>query len=312
MTTELTHSYPPGEDTRQVLQELAENLQLPKEEADRLYHNYLQKLQADVEVQLQKAEAAAASARQAAAATEQVAQEQKKQTEQQQQLEQYQEIFRQAIQNNLYPLAFDQGRLEQIRQLWQLSPDQVSQIEEEVRTELYGGIQSASGIDYTRLRQLLWSQAWLEADKETENVILKAFSQDMQPIDRDAILPIPCVDLLTIDQLWSRYSSDQFGFRTQYQVFLDVERRPQDFQRLLAWRGNSPLSLQGERKAYKSFTFDLSAPPGHLPSWRWCCTHLEGGYDVSDAVIEAFFLHLERCLPVMPNSPAPWESPSET
>jgi len=311
LTIELSHTYPPTEDTHQVLQELAENLRLPKAEADRIYQAYLQKIQAEVAAQRQKDEAAAAAAKQQAEASAQVEQAQLHQVETQQQVEQYRELFRQAVQNHLYPLAFDQGRLEQSRQVWQISQDTASQIEAEVRDELYGSVTSAAGLDYTRLRQLLWSQDWLEADRETEQVILKAVSQDMQPIDRDALMRLPCVDLLTIDQLWSRHSHNKFGFRAQYQVFQEADRRPQDFQRTLAWRDH-PISLKGELKPYKALTFALSASTGHLPTWRWCCPSLEGGYDISDALVEAFFLHLAKCLSVdsTPAPAIPWETPS--
>jgi hypothetical protein len=313
MTIELAHDYPPSDETRDVLFELAENLRLPKSEADRLYQHYLQKIQAEVEAKRQQEQAEAEAARQKSAARDHLEQEQQSQLEQQQHRDQYREMFRRAIQQQLYPLAFDQGRLEQTRQIWHISPDQARQIEAEVRSELYGSIQSAAGVDYTRLRQLLWSQSWREADEETENVILKTLSQDMEPIDRDGVMRLPCLDLLTIDQLWSRHSGGRFGFQAQYQVFEDAERRPQDFQRLLEWRRDS-FNLGGDLKPYKSLSFDRTAPKGHLPSWRWCCASLEGGYNVSDAIIEGFFLHLAKCLSmnIEPSSTFAWEAPNET
>ncbi len=305
MTVEMTHQFPPDQDTKDVLYELAEHLRLPRPEADSLIQNYLQKIQAEAEAKRLKEEAEAS--RKQAAEQEQYESEKRTQGHHQDQIKQYQELFRQAIQHNLHPLAFDQGRLEQIRQLWQLPKDTVSQIEEEVRSELYGSIQSTSGIHYGRLRQLLWSQSWQEADRETENVILKALSDDMEPLDRDAVMQLNCADLFTIDQLWSRYSNGKFGFQAQYQIFQAAERRPIDFQRLVEWRHNF-FNPQGELKPYKSLTFHPNAPKGHLPSWRWCCTSLEGGYDVSDAIIEGFFLHLEKCLSgnINTSPPVPW------
>ena len=312
MTVELTHQYPPNQETQQVLYELAEHLRLPKQEADSLYQDYLREIQANVEAKRQQEEAEAKAARKQAAEQDQREREQLAKDEHQHQAEQYRDLFRQAIQHNLYPLAFDQGRLEQTRRLWQISADTASQIEEEVRSELYGSIQSASSINYTRLRQLLWSRAWREADRETENVLLKALSEDMEPLDRDAVMRLPCVDLFTIDQLWSRYSNGKFGFQAQYQIFQDAERRPIDFERLLEWR-NNPFNPQGDLKPYKFLNFHLDAPKGHLPTWRWCCSSLEGGYDVSESIVEAFFLHLEKCLSgnISASSTVSWETPNE-
>jgi hypothetical protein len=314
LAIELAHDYPPSQETQQVLYEFAENLRLPQLEADRLYHQYLQKIQIDVEAQRQKQQAEAEAAQQKAAESQQQERNQQAQAEQEQRVDQYRDMFRSAIKNSFYPLAFDQGRLEQTRQIWGISDDVVRQIEEEIRSELFGSIQSSVDQDYSRLRQLLWSQSWQAADLETESVILKAFSKDMEPLDRDAAMRLPCLDLLTLDQLWSRYSNGKFGFQAQYQIFQqDADRRPQDFQQMIAWR-NGSLNFQGELKPYKSLTFNLSAPGGHLPSWRWCCSSLEGGYDVSDSIIEGFFLHLEKCLSgnVALSPSSPWEGSSDT
>ncbi|NJL49050.1 MAG: hypothetical protein HC929_18295 [Leptolyngbyaceae cyanobacterium SM2_5_2] len=193
--------------------------------------------------------------------------------------------------------------------MWKIAPNEAQQIEEAVRSELYGSIRSALGINYSRLRQLLWSQLWQEADQETENVILKALRQNLEPVDREALLQLPCVDLLTIDELWSRYSSGRFGFKAQQQVYQQVDRQPADFLRTLDWRGPR-ISLTGGIKPYKNLQFSASAPPGHLPTWRWCCPSLDSGYDVSDSIVEGLFRHLEsaslwghhRCRPPLP----PW------
>ena len=155
----------------------------------------------------------------------------------------YSEMLRQAILSRFYPTELDQGRLEQARYLWKISGDIAIQIEESVRSELYGAIPSAMGADYSRLRYLLWSQLWQEADQETENVLLKALHpKTLEPLDRDTILQLPCVDLMTIDHLWSRYSNGRFGFKAQQQIYLQVERRPADFLPALGWRG-AALSL---------------------------------------------------------------------
>ncbi|NJL45307.1 MAG: GUN4 domain-containing protein [Leptolyngbyaceae cyanobacterium SM2_3_12] len=303
---ELGRQFPLSEDTWEVLKELAENLSLPLDQATAIYQEHLHKIQAEATAIRQQAEVAAASSRQ-----QQVEiQEHQDQIDRQQQLDQYRETFRQTILTQLYPLAYDQGRLEQARVLLEISPAEASHIEAAVRGELYGQIQSAIGIDYTRLRQLLWDRSWQEADQETENVLLKALGQNLQPLGREAIGQLPCTDLATIDQLWSRYSEGQFGFRAQQQIYHQVNQQPADFCRLLGWRGN-PLSPSRGILPYKNLQFNLSAPPGHLPTWRWGCPSLDSGYEISDALVEGFFMHLAKCMPletvVMPRLASPFE-----
>jgi hypothetical protein len=118
LAIELAHDYPPSQETQQVLFEFAENLCLPRVEADRLYQQYLQKIQIDVEAKRQQEQAKAEAARHKAAELAQQEHNQHAQVEQEQRVDQYRDTFRSAIQNNYYPLAFDQGRLEQTRQIW--------------------------------------------------------------------------------------------------------------------------------------------------------------------------------------------------
>ncbi len=292
---ELARENPLSDETWELLEELADNLNLPQDEATAIYQERLHQIQVDAEAIRQRQTAEAEAARQAAARQQQDEQHRQQKIGRQQQLDEYRSMVQQILQTTLYAPAFDQGRLEQARRQWNIAPNEAQQIEEAVRSELYGSIRSALGIDYSRLRQLLWSQVWQEADQETENVILKALRQNMEPVDRDTLLQLPCVDLLTIDDLWSRYSNGRFGFKAQQQVYQEVEKRPADFLRTLDWRGPR-VSMTGGIKPYKTLQFSASAPPGHLPTWRWCCPSLESGYDVSESIVEGLFLHMEKCL----------------
>ncbi len=299
---ELTRQSPLSEDTWATLVELAENLGLPLPLAQALYQEQLQEIQVQAEAMRQQHQAELEAAQQARQQAESQEPSHDQEWVHQHHVGQYQAMLRRAMQTTLYPPDFDRGRLEQARHLWDLGAEEALHLEEAVRSELYGSVQSMLGIDYGRLRQLLWAQRWREADEETEHVILKALHHNMEPLDRDAILHLPCVDLLTIDHLWSRYSQGRFGFLAQQQVYLQVDRRPMDFLRTLDWRG-SRLSLTGGIKPYKSLQFSGNAPLGHLPTWRWCCPSLENGYTVGESVVEAIFLHLDKCLAA--SSPAP-------
>ena len=84
-------------------------------------------------------------------------------------------------------------------------------------------LRSDRGIDYSRLRNLLASKNWKEADEETNSVMLKAVGRiEGAWLTKEEILSFPCTDLHTIDQLWVKYSNEHFGFSVQKQICLQV------------------------------------------------------------------------------------------
>ncbi|MGD1905994.1 MAG: GUN4 domain-containing protein [Leptolyngbyaceae cyanobacterium] len=221
----------------------------------------------------------------------------------------YRQEFSEAIAHSLYPSEFDRGRLEMARQLWELAPDPIQAMEQTLTAERYGPIVSAQGIDYSRLRQLLWSGYWEMADQETERLILTALSQDLNPLEPEAIMKLPCLDLNTLDALWSRYSQGRFGFKAQYLIYCQTQRRADEFLEAVDWQqgiGIANVNVLTRRKAYRDLQFDADAPHGHLPTWRWGCDALEGNYMVSESLVDALFMHLEKCMPdLAPPPPAP-------
>jgi hypothetical protein len=215
-------------------------------------------------------------------------------------LAQYHQEFQAAIAHSLYPSEFDRGRLEQARRFWQLDPAQVQAVEQAVTAERYGPVESALGLDYTRLRQLLWSQDWRLADQETERLILTGLSQDMQPVDAATWLHLPRVDMKTLDALWRHHSAGQFGFLAQYQAYTRQEGRPDEFLLAVGWRAEvtlGNLTVRTRPQRYSELTFSLEAPKGHLPTWRWGCDTLESEYAISESLVDGVFLHVEKCLP---------------
>jgi hypothetical protein len=221
--------------------------------------------------------------------------------------ERYRQEFTEAIAHTLYPSEFDRGRLEMARQLWELPPDPIQAMEQEITAERYGPIASAQGTDYSRLRQLLWSGCWEMADQETERLILTALSPDLSPIDGETIIKLPCLDLQTLDALWHRYSQGRFGFVAQYNVYCQAQRRADEFLQGVDWQqgiGIANVNVLTRRKAYRDLQFNGEAPAGHLPSWRWGCDALENTYAVSERLVETLFAHLEKCMPdLSPPSP---------
>jgi hypothetical protein len=297
LTAELERQSPPLSDTTWAeLRRLYQALGLGYEDVAPIDQEYVTRIQAEA-TRLQQQEEATRRQRE----TQLQADAQQRQiVEQQNYGERYRQEFAAAIAQTLYPSEFDRGRLEQARRTWDLSPELVRAIEREVTDEQYGPIDSESGLDYTRLRQLLWLNQWEAADQETERLILTALSQDMQPVDQNAVLRLRCVDMQTLDALWTRYSQGKFGFQAQYQVYVQQGRRVDDFLAALGWQeslGLGGISLVNRDKAYRDLQFDLGAPPGHLPTWRWGADTLAGGYTFPEAIADSLFLHLEKCLP---------------
>ncbi|PZU99127.1 MAG: hypothetical protein DCF32_18910 [Leptolyngbya sp.] len=298
-----------------MLQELAENLALPIPDAEAMYQKHWQRYSDETKRKTEQQTAKASEEARLAAETKAKGDRQKQAQQAREHLEQYLALCRQAMASSLYPSEFDQGRLDQARRLLDLSIDEAIALEATVRNELYGSIESAAGVDYSRLRELLHQQAWQEADMETEAVILKALNRDMQPVTVATVQRLPAVDLATIDALWSRYSNKRFGFKAQQQVHRSQQQVQQDdrqqwlaFQQALGWREPPSLFFQGYRP-YHDLNFSLEAPMGHLPTWRWCCPNLSDRYRLSLDVMAAVIHHLNECMPLT-TAPTPAVDPA--
>ncbi|MBU6228974.1 MAG: GUN4 domain-containing protein [Cyanobacteria bacterium REEB459] len=293
LVMEMTRACPLSEQTWETLEELADNLGLPSLVAREIYQDQLQQVQIAASALHQQK--VADQARQEQLLIQERNQQHQHQVDQRQHLDHYRAMVRQALATTLYPATFDQGRLEQARQLWKINPELALEIEADIKCELYGPIASEAGVDYSRLRQLLWQKDWRGADQETENAIFQALSPDRQPLEAETISQFPCVDLCTIDQLWHLYSQGRFGFTVQQKVYAHAQNRPADFLRAVEWASQSVGRPLGHRP-YKSLSFSLSAPLGHLPTWRWCCVSLESGYSLSEVLIRVVMKRLNQCL----------------
>lgn len=287
---------PLSESTWSELRRLSQLLGLSKENVEPIHQEYITHIQAkaehlkqqeDAKTKLQK-DTQLQDARQERAAT------------QQRYRASYQQMFAAAIADTLYPSEFDRGRLEQARQDWDLDAEEIRAIERDVTEAQYGAINSGMKLDYARLRQLLWLTQWEEADRETERLILSALSRDMRPIENNTILKLHCTDVQTLDALWSRYSQGKFGFRAQHQIYAQTERRADDFLSAVGWQesfGIGTVSLHTKRTSYRDLQFSLDAPIGHLPTWRWGTSALEGDYVINEEIVHNVFVDLvEKCL----------------
>ena len=81
-------------------------------------------------------------------------------------------------------------------------------------------LKSEKGIDYRQLQALLKAKKWREADQETASRMLEAVGRRKGDYIRaDELRKFPCVDLRTIDALWTLYSGGKFGFSVQKDIW---------------------------------------------------------------------------------------------
>lgn len=120
---------------------------------------------------------------------------------------------------------------------------------------------SDAGVDYRQLQYLLSVRQWREADIETWRVLSFALGKRRKSyLFANELDNLPCQDLATIDQLWSKYSGGKFGFRIQKQIFESVQRDYGEFCDQVGW-----LTHNTHNPSH-GFTYKLSSPVGHLPS----------------------------------------------
>ena len=129
-------------------------------------------------------------------------------------------------------------------------------------------LKSECGVDYTKLRDLLATGKWKEADEETTNKMLEVAGRTEEGcLTGEDIDRFPCEDLRTIDQLWVKYSNGRFGFSVQKRIYESLGGSREYDRKIWAafgdrvgWRVNSSKWLH-----YNDLKFNTKAPIGHLP-----------------------------------------------
>lgn len=122
---------------------------------------------------------------------------------------------------------------------------------------------SEIGIDYLPLQRLLTQHAFEEADQLTLQKLCElagpaAVKRKWPYFSEVDQFPIP--DLQTINQLWLVHSEGKFGYSVQRQMWLSVGRNWEALWAKINWR-----SQRNWTRYPDGFTWDLSAPKGHLP-----------------------------------------------
>jgi len=124
-------------------------------------------------------------------------------------------------------------------------------------------LRSEGGIDYTTLQQLLVKQDFLAADRLTlEKLCELAGSTALQRkwLYFSEVDNFPIADLQTINTLWLIHSQGKFGFSVQRELWLSLSKNWEKLWPKIGWKtGNNWTRYPNE------FTWDLTAPKGHLP-----------------------------------------------
>jgi nucleoside phosphorylase len=136
--------------------------------------------------------------------------------------------------------------------------ENASQIDNEVTDAEKTGLE--------KLRGLLSSHEWKEADQETAKLLLKIANKRDRLLHKD-IQRLSCNSLNGISRLWNDYSYGKFGFNSQIEIWhriggelnLNTERQ---LCEIFGWRKGKTW------RNYSELAFNLTdVPKGHLPGF---------------------------------------------
>lgn len=124
-------------------------------------------------------------------------------------------------------------------------------------------LRSERNVDYTELQQLLAQQKFLEADRLTIEKLCELAGESAMLrkwLYFTEVEHFPIVDLRTIDALWRAHSNNRFGFSIQRKIWLGTGKKWNKLWEKIGWRSGYTWT-----RYPNDFTWDLSAPIGHLP-----------------------------------------------
>jgi len=128
---------------------------------------------------------------------------------------------------------------------------------------ILSSLNSEAGINYVPLQKLLAEQKFQEADRLTlQKMCELAGSSAVQRkwLYFTEVEQFPIADLQTINQLWLNYSEGKFGFSVQREIWLSVGKNWEKFWSKIGWKAGNVWTRYPQE-----FTWDLTAPKGHLP-----------------------------------------------
>lgn len=149
-------------------------------------------------------------------------------------------------------------------------------------------------IFYEELENRLKKKEWEAADKLTTRVMWEiARTWEERSFSAEVSRNFPCEDLRTIDNLWTKYSKNRFGFSVQSRIWQsgEVNRNLGKFMSKVGWIKEVKQENGTVNPAFVAVTdFSLSnAPKGQLP---WFVTW-EGSDGIRDRT--AYISRIESC-----------------
>ncbi|MEN9205087.1 MAG: GUN4 domain-containing protein [Thermostichales cyanobacterium SZTDM-1c_bins_54] len=118
-------------------------------------------------------------------------------------------------------------------------------------------------LDFEPLRAALAAQMWRQADDLTRLLMVEAAGEAARQrgwLYFSEVKRLGAEDLRTLDRLWLEASGGRFGFSVQRQLWLAVGQNWEKLWPMLGWKSGSHWTRWPDE-----FTWDLSAPKGHLP-----------------------------------------------
>ncbi len=124
-------------------------------------------------------------------------------------------------------------------------------------------LKSDSNIDYISIQKLLAAQDFQAADRITIQKMCELAgptSIQRKWLYFTEVENFPATDLQTLNTLWVVHSEGKFGFSVQREIWLSLGKNWDNLWEKIGWKkGNNWTRYPNE------FTWNLSAPKGHLP-----------------------------------------------
>ncbi len=128
---------------------------------------------------------------------------------------------------------------------------------------------------YQKMRNLLASYYWKEANEETRNILFTLAKSTKQnennpvKISEEQMRIIDILQLRVIDILWDVYSKGKFGFHKQRKRFDLAGKNYKAFSENIGWKKRTFFLLDFlSWNSDNDIMFNIDAPQGHLPFWR--------------------------------------------
>lgn len=124
-------------------------------------------------------------------------------------------------------------------------------------------LRSARNIDYTTVQQLLATQDFQAADRLTLQKLCELAGPDA--VQRKWLYftdvdNFPADDLQTLDALWFVHSEGKFSFSVQREIWLSLGKNWDKLWPKIGWKSGNNWTRYPQE-----FTWNLTAPRGHLP-----------------------------------------------